>query len=410
MSFTPFTDGETNSTFRNHMETVVKEIRELENGYVLRTSPTELEQHYLNKTLIEPLNLRVEDYYIEGEKSVQVDARYDKNNLFFPGDRPYTIAGTELRIAIPYSGDELLWKLRPSTFGLSGYPEIEVRAELVFLPFRFADRAADKAEMKKEIDRQVQRLSETVANSRRDVEQHNATAPERIKQALEQKRGQALTASNAVSALGIPMKKRDEPATYLAPIQRRKLPVARPSPATGTYAPEPELAAHEYEHILKVIRSLSLVVERNPTSFASLDEESIRDHILLQLNGHYEGSATGETFNSSGKTDILIRVKDRNVFIAECKFWHGPKKFAEAVDQLLGYLTWRDCKCALIVFNRQKSSSNVIQKMHETIAAHTGYRKTTAHDSTGDSRYVLVKESDPGREILITTQLFDVPG
>jgi hypothetical protein len=101
----------------------------------------------------------------------------------------------------------------------------------------------------------------------------------------------------------------------------------------------------EYQHILEILRSMSLVIERNPTSFASLDEESIRDHFLLQLNGHYEGGATGETFNASGKTDILIREGNKNVFIAECKFWHGQKAFGEAIGQLLGYLTWRDSKC-----------------------------------------------------------------
>ncbi len=30
---------------------------------------------------------------------------------------------------------------------------------------------------------------------------------------------------------------------------------------------------------------------------------------------------TYETFNMSGKTDILLREGERNVFIAECKFW-----------------------------------------------------------------------------------------
>ena len=95
---------------------------------------------------------------------------------------------------------------------------------------------------------------------------------------------------------------------------------------------------------------MALVIERSPASFASLDEEAIRTHFLLQLNGHYEGSATGETFNSSGKTDILIRVDNRNVFIAECKFWRGPKSFSEAIDQLLGYLSWRDSKGAFARF------------------------------------------------------------
>lgn len=73
------------------------------------------------------------------------------------------------------------------------------------------------------------------------------------------------------------------------------------------------LSEAEYQHILAVVRSLALVIERNPSSFATLDQESIRDHIFLQLDGHYEGAATGETFNSNGKTDILICVDDRNI-------------------------------------------------------------------------------------------------
>ena len=41
----------------------------------------------------------------------------------------------------------------------------------------------------------------------------------------------------------------------------------------------------------------------------------------FELNGHYEGGASGETFNYEGKTDILIRVQGKNIFIAECEYW-----------------------------------------------------------------------------------------
>lgn len=66
-----------------------------------------------------------------------------------------------------------------------------------------------------------------------------------------------------------------------------------------------------------------------------------------------QGKATGETFNRAGKTDILLREGDRNVFIAECKFWKGPKAFGEAIDQRLGYTMWRDSKTAILVFYPQ---------------------------------------------------------
>jgi hypothetical protein len=150
-------------------------------------------------------------------------------------------------------------------------------------------------------------------------------------------------------------------------------------------------------------------MERSPRAFATLDEEAIRTHFLLQLNGHYEGGATGETFNAHGKTDILIRVENKNIFIAECKFWEGKKAFNEAIDQLLGYMTWRDAKCALIVFNKRLNSAGVWEKMHEVMEKRSEHRRTVSHDSNGDSRYIFVKGSEPGREIVISTQLYDMP-
>lgn len=292
---------------------------------------------------------------------------------------------------------------------MGGYPDINIQGNVIQFAHQFSDDGANSTKLKEEIDRQVASLAKAVEHLRKDVEGHNASAPATIRAELERKRQQAQAASGAVSAIGIPMKRRDQPATYVAPVVRRKQPTHRPMPSVETFKPEPELTEAEYQHILSVIRSLSLVIERNPASFASLDEESIRDHILLQLNGHYEGTATGETFNSNGKTDILIRVDDRNIFIAECKFWHGPKKFEEAIGQLLGYLTWRDCKCSLIIFNRQRNSSAVAQKMREAMAAHAGHRKTVASDATGNGRYIFINESDPGRDIIITTLLFDIP-
>lgn len=409
MAFTPFCEGDSFSALRNHIEKQKQEIRGLENSYVLRTSPTELERFFLDKAHVEPLVLQADQYYIEDERGRQVDARRDPNRFFFPGDRPSYIPGTELTLAIPFEGDPSLWKIRSSTYSVSGYPEIDLRDGLVLLRFQFVDASADPAKLKQDIDEQVKRLGNAVENLRRDVDQHNKSAPDTIRSELESKRTQAQTASGAVSAIGIPIRRKDQSATYVAPVTRRKSPIGRPVPSREHFKPEPVLDEAEYQHIISVIRSLSLVIERNPASFATLDEESIRDHILLQLNGHYEGAATGETFNSNGKTDILIRVEDRNIFIAECKYWHGPKKFEEAIDQLLGYLTWRDCKCSLIIFNRQKNSSAVAQKMHETMSGHKGHQKTVSNDPSGNGRYIFVKESDPGREIVITTLLFDIP-
>jgi len=132
------------------MDRLTQEIRGLENSYVLRTSPTELEQYFLDKAHIEPLTLHTDDCHIEDERSIQVDATRAPNRIFFPGDRSYHIPGTQLTIAIPFEGEPPLWKIQASTYGLCGYPEIDLRGNLVLLTHQFADDAANPNRLKEE--------------------------------------------------------------------------------------------------------------------------------------------------------------------------------------------------------------------------------------------------------------------
>lgn len=154
--------------------------------------------------------------------------------------------------------------------------------------------------------------------------------------------------------------------------------------SAAPFKPEPTLSDADYEHILGVVQNMVHVMERSPSAFVSMDEESLRFHFLVQLNGHYEGQTTGETFNYQGKTDILIRSEKRNIFVAECKFWGGPKKLAETIDQLLGYSCWRDTKVAVILFNRNTDFSKVLETIAHAVKEHpnckTGSRATIGNE------------------------------
>ncbi len=408
MAFYPFREGDTSATFRNILEKTVQEIMALENDYVLKASQTELEDHYIAKCTIEPLVFYSDEVYIEDHQGTKVDVSHDFRRAVFRGQRA-EVRGTKVDIAIPFEGNPILWKLQASSFSMSPYPEITVRKGTILFSMVFPDDSADSQRLRQEIDRHVQSLKEAADYLSNDVRSHNAAVSQRIRSAIAAKRKQAMGATGTVTALGLPIKRRDQPPTFTIPAARRPSPVSPPRVATEKYEPEPVLAESEYQHILNVMRSMATVIERSPAAFSSLDEEAIRTHFLLQLNGHYEGGATGETFNASGKTDILIRGGGRNVFIAECKFWRGQKAFGEAVDQLLGYLSWRDIKSAVLVFNKNKKSSDVRLKMHEVMSLRQEHKRTVMHDVTGDSRYIFVKESDPGKDIVLTTQLYDIP-
>jgi hypothetical protein len=190
---------------------------------------------------------------------------------------------------------------------------------------------------------------------------------------------------------------------------RRRIKPSIPPATTKPYAPEPALDSADYEHILTVMSNMAHVMERSPSAFGAMGEEDLRTHFLVQLNGHYEGQATGETFNYQGKTDILIRHQGKNIFIAECKYWSGPKKLTETVDQLLGYTSWRDTKTAIVVFNRKKNLSAVLEAIPETMSKHSNFKRVVRRQSETEFGYVFGHLDDPNRELTLTVLVFDVP-
>jgi hypothetical protein len=62
----------------------------------------------------------------------------------------------------------------------------------------------------------------------------------------------------------------------------------------------------DYNNIKNIINLSCVSMEKTARTFCKLQEEELRDVILASLNTHYLGTATGETFNKRGKTDIHI--------------------------------------------------------------------------------------------------------
>ena len=154
---------------------------------------------------------------------------------------------------------------------------------------------------------------------------------------------------------------------------------------------------------------MSQNIERSPSTFVHMKEEQIRDLILVSLNGHYEGGATGETFNAQGKTDILIRADGRNVFIAECKFWNGPKSLITAIDQILGYLTWRDTKAALLLFCNNVDFTNTLSSIATTVPEHPNFKRELRIISDTHARYLFRQKDDLARDLYLAVQAFHIP-
>jgi hypothetical protein len=260
------------------------------------------------------------------------------------------------------------------------------------------------------VERTLAEIEQYLGWQRTMLDAHNNGLAAIAEQAIQQRRERLLAQSQRAASLGIPIRRReDAPTTYAIPTARKKAAPSLPPASSAPFAPEPAWAIEQYEQALKIMQDMALVMERSPEAFKDMDEEALRQHFLVQLNGQFEGKATGETFNMSGKTDILLREGERNVFIAECKFWKGPKAFGEAIDQILSYATWRDSKTAILVFNRGTETSTVLNGIESVVRAHANFKRAVTWAHEAGFRYVLHANGDANRELVLTVLVFHVP-
>lgn len=95
MRIHPFHDGDSHSTFYNLRERTVREIEALDNEYVLKASEVELEHYYIDQVSVNQLTLDASGYYIDEQKSAQIDVSRDFLRGNF-GDEQAYVKGTAL--------------------------------------------------------------------------------------------------------------------------------------------------------------------------------------------------------------------------------------------------------------------------------------------------------------------------
>jgi hypothetical protein len=337
----------------------------------------------------------------ETEVDVAGDFRY---GAF--GDGPCSVPGQQTTFTFPFEGDKNFLDVVPQMRHSLPH-DLSVTDGAIVLTC--VQPGTDSTFLKQQYRATVNALRGNLKSLADSAAQFNAELPPLIRGEIGKRMKRLLDAANMTADLGLPIKRRaDAPATYAVPVQRKKPRVEIPQ-VTAAFKPEPALSMTVYEDILGIMRNMVHVMELSPKAFQHMGEEDLRWHFLVQLNAQFEGGATGETFNFQGKTDILIRFEQRNVFIAECKFWNGEKQLLATIDQLLSYLSWRDTKAAVLVFSRNVGFSAVLEKISATIPIHPCFKKSVGRKDETTFAFIFRQPNDPNREVLVTVMAFDVP-
>jgi hypothetical protein len=401
-----FSEGHLEPTLDALRKKLVHEVDSAEKNYATNVDEDEWVAYLVSKLRVEPFRLHNDRREFEDLGERKVDVRNTPGRLIRDPSRPALVDGYAVRLNVPFDGEPDLLQLNPNLFG-GTMPVAGVEGSLVYTEYQWPTDVP-RPDLDGMADRLGERIETFLTKANDLVETFNSELDPLARQAIQRRRERLRETQSQLSTLRTPIRRRgDAPTTYAPPgIQRRPAPVP---PSTATTVSEPVLIDAFYEHIVTVVRAWGRAIERTPAPYREAEEETLRDALLPMLNSHYEGGATGETFNLNGKIDVLIRVEDRTVFIGECKWWSGPKALGEALDQLFSYATWRDTKLALLFFVKNKDITGVIEKTRELLGA--GERFIAWADAGGDHdlRCLMKWPGDTGITATLHVFFFHLP-
>ena len=402
-----FFEGDLDARLRGGQESVSRELDRIPKDQFLVSSDQEIVDHVVAGLSVEPIVLHEEKTTMD-QHETQVDVSHDPLRVFRDERTgPFYIPGTKVEINIPFTGEEWIFRYRTNPWS-TVFPRADVQSGRLRLIVT-QPHDADPNAFKTEYEQEIRRIRECVERARQQVVGYNESLPNLVQQAVRHRRERLERHGNIAALLDIPLAtKPGAPSIEPVKVEIRR-PAPLPVPPKSGLEPEPGITDQTFEHILRLIRHQGRTFERTPSTYAVHGEEDLRNIILAQLNGHFQGDAVGEVFRGKGKTDICIEQDNRAAFVAECKLWQGPAGVTTALDQLMGYLTWRDSKAALIMFNlKNKDFTKILEAMPQTLSAHPLFLRELPCPEAGEWQFQTRSAEDAGRRVTVQAFVFNL--
>ena len=382
------------------------EVEKFSNEEIMANDTEVLADNCYEKLKIESLEIGGEDTSKRKLSQTKIPIKSDMFTSKMYQNECMFLDGVCANYSYPFTGDQKLFSCRASTYQLSGYPNPNIAGG--FITFSYCkslnELNSDEKIKKLEVEhaRDLQKVREGVKYVNQDIDLFNDSLRV-VACGLLAKRKEKVEQFYTLSEIfNIPLE-RSEYATSQIPMQRRIVPISKVYKEEQSY----QISDAEYCYILETLKHMGSTYERTPRSYKCLQEEDLRNILLAALNGMYKGGATGEAFRNNGKTDICIEKDNRAAFVAECKMWTGTAAIPSAIEQLVKYLTWRDCKTALIFFVRNRDFLGAIDSATDALRKFSLMREINAVDKN-EFDCIIYSALNNGQLIKIRVMFFNL--
>ena len=402
----PFRDIDLGKSLNSSKQKIAAKVDSFKNEEIMANDLEILAGNLYEEFRIEPVEIMDEEFSKRHIGQAKVKKRIDPFLQDFYGKEYTEVDGGVMIFYFPFTGEEDLFKCQASIYSLSGYTDISISRGFISLRYEYSlsemqsESAKDSA--LKKLERDIKDIRDGISYANKDVEAYNMSLKKQALQLLEEKKRKVESFFSVANMFEVPVKKSAYAQTHV-PLQRKIVPIAHEYKKEDIYS----ISDANYADVLATIKHMGSTYERTPRSYKDMKEEDLRNTLLAALNGTYLGGAVGEAFRNNGKTDICIEEKNRAAFVAECKMWTGQKAIADALKQLDGYLTWRDCKTALIYFVRKKDFLAILQTAEEALRVIPEMRQVQVLDKN-EFKCCMISAQNPGQQIQVRVMLFNM--
>lgn len=322
---------------------------------------------------------------------------------FYRGDGDLDFEFQTVYISLPISRNphiSIIKGLYGSTRYLDGFEErLEYKNEEIIYSFESKWYWGIMGEdgIASEVNSKSQRLLQTIEQKNSEIDRCNLKFMADIKAMLSARKDKLIADKEKMSSLtqkiSIPLKQSVPSGWNKIQIKTSEfVQVLKPTPKLPV---EYTLEERLLEDLLSFVDNQCRTFEKTPWSYKALGEEQLRDIILSSINGIFPNDATSETFVKKWKTDIHLKLEKWEILIFECKNWGWEKVYLDTIDQLIGYVTWRQNYWVVIMFSKNKDFSKILPQIPTIIQKHPGYRmwfkKISANHFVSD--HVLPEDS-----------------
>lgn len=223
--FHVFSECDCSSRLEKKKSAISQAIKGQNDDYILNVNKEEYIQDLIAKFKIDPIEIFKDQLFVSNREE-QIPAEMHPNNYFVDCDTSYP--RDVIQFHLPFSGDQELLNVRPSTYSMSA-PLITLVDNCIC--FKLINFNLTPKRIKQESDKIINSIVSLNACLEKDLSNFNNSIESTATQVFDARKQQLLQKNDLMSALGTPSRQAGKTSnTFSVPAERTKAIAEKPKP------------------------------------------------------------------------------------------------------------------------------------------------------------------------------------